>query len=184
MQQAMGSQDIIVYAGWKSFAWFVCGNACGKQSWSDCGFAIQLSHYPMVESAQMDRMVQTLYQFNQLVNRVFGLAITLGVAFVLVAHNTIRLQILSHKEEVKSPNCWSCTVFVCAPTFLYQAAWLLSAGISLGLCTWIMKGSQSLVNQIFTPYGINLQWRTFHTWEMVRTVLVVTCALGMGGARG
>lgn len=185
MQQAMGSQDIVSMLDENPLPDSFVVTPAENNPEAIAALQSELSHYPMVESAQMDKeWMQTLYQFNQLVNRVFWfLAITLGVAFVLVAHNTIRLQILSHKEEIEITKLLGAPSSFVRRPFLYQAAWqsLLSAGISLGLCTWIMKGSQSLVNQIFTPYGINLQWRTFHTWEMV-LVLVVTCALGMGGA--
>lgn len=59
-----------------------------------------LERLPMVESAGLDtEWMQTLYQINDFLHKIFWfLALTLSVAFVLVAHNTIRLQILSLKE--------------------------------------------------------------------------------------
>ncbi|QMT31797.1 permease-like cell division protein FtsX [Alysiella filiformis] len=144
-----------------------------------------LDKYPMVESTQMDReWMHTLYQLNHLLHQVFYfLAATLGLAFVLVAHNTIRLQILSHKEEIEITKLLGAPSSFVRRPFLYQAAWqsVLSAAISLALATWVMQVSQPLVNQIFKPYGINLAWRTFTPWE-IGAVLVLVCALGISGA--
>ena len=145
----------------------------------------EVEQFPMVESSQMDsEWMKTLYQVNDFVQKVFWfLAITLSLAFVLVAHNTIRLQILTHKEEIEITKLLGAPSSFVRRPFLYQAAWqsVLSAAISLGLSTWIMRTTQPLVKQIFEPYGINLAWRTFNVWEMV-LVLVVSCVLGMLGA--
>lgn len=145
----------------------------------------ELAQYPMVESAQMDQeWMQTLHRINTLVNKVFWfLAVTLGLAFVLVAHNTIRLQILSHKEEIEITKLLGAPSSFVRRPFLYQAAWqsVLSATISLILCSWVMKTTQPLVNQIFDPYGIKLQWRLFEPLEMAMVLLSV-CALGIIGA--
>ncbi|ULJ64867.1 permease-like cell division protein FtsX [Wielerella bovis] len=185
MQQAMGAQDIVSMLDENPLPDAFVVTPAENNPESIAALQDELSHYPMVESTQMDKeWMQTLYQFNKLVDKIFWfLAITLGLAFVLVAHNTIRLQILSHKEEIEITKLLGAPSSFVRRPFLYQAAWqsLLSAGISLALCTWIMKASQPLVTQIFAPYGINLQWRTFNVWEIV-LVLLLTCALGMGGA--
>ena len=185
MQQAMGGQDIGAMLDENPLpdAFIVTPKENNPQAIA----ALQedLSHYPMVESAQMDKeWMQTLYQFNQLVNKVFWfLAVTLGLAFVLVANNTIRLQILTHKEEIEITKLLGAPSSFVRRPFLYQAAWesLLASGMSLGLCTLVMQTSQPLVNQIFQPYGINLQWRTFTPSEMT-VVLLVVCLLGIMGA--
>ena len=144
-----------------------------------------LAAYPMVESTQLDQeWMQTLYRLNTLANQIFWfLAVTLGFAFVLVAHNTIRLQILSRKEEIEITKLLGAPSSFVRRPFLYQAAWqgLLSALLSLGLCTWLMAQTRPLITQIFQPYGINLQWRTFYWWETV-SVLIVVCLLGIAGA--
>ena len=144
-----------------------------------------LAAYPMVESTQLDQeWMQTLYRLNTLANQIFWfLAITLGFAFVLVAHNTIRLQILSRKEEIEITKLLGAPSSFVRRPFLYQATWqsLLSALLSLILCTWLMAQTRPLITQIFQPYGINLQWRTFYWWETV-SVLIVVCLLGIAGA--
>ena len=148
----------------------------------------EVEQFPMVESSQMDsEWMKTLYQVNDFVQKVFWfLAITLSLAFVLVAHNTIRLQILTHKEEIEITKLLGAPSSFVRRPFLYQAAWqsVLSAAISLGLSTWIMRTTQPLVKQIFEPYGINLAWRGFTPQEML-IVLVGVCALGhFGGVVG
>lgn len=144
-----------------------------------------LSRYPMVESAQMDKeWMQTLYRINRFTEQVFWfLAVTLSLAFVLVAHNTIRLQILSHKEEIEITKLLGAPSSFVRRPFLYQAAWqsVLSAAVSLALCGWLMNHTRPLVAQIFQPYGISLQWRGFYLWEML-LVLLTVCLLGIGGA--
>lgn len=144
-----------------------------------------VEQFPMVQSSQMDsEWMKTLYQLNDLVQKVFWfLAMTLSLAFVLVAHNTIRLQILTHKEEIEITKLLGAPSSFVRRPFLYQAAWqsLLSAVISLGLTTWVMKSSQPLVAQIFEPYGIKLLWRGFTVQEMA-VVLAGVCALGILGA--
>ena len=145
----------------------------------------EVEQFPMVESSQMDsEWMKTLYQVNDFVQKVFWfLAITLSLAFVLVAHNTIRLQILTHKEEIEITKLLGAPSSFVRRPFLYQAAWqsVLSAASSLGLSTWIMRTTQPLVKQIFEPYGINLAWRGFTPQEML-IVLVGVCALGILGA--
>ncbi|UOP04247.1 permease-like cell division protein FtsX [Conchiformibius kuhniae] len=144
-----------------------------------------LAQYPMVEQAQMDQeWMQTLYRVNDLVKKVLWfLAVTLSVAFVLVAHNTIRLQILSHKEEIEITKLLGAPSSFVRRPFLYQAVWqgVLSVVVSLLLCAWVLQAVRPLVNQIFKPYGINLQWRTFEMWE-IAAVFAGVCALGVVGA--
>ncbi|EGV35147.1 permease-like cell division protein FtsX [Neisseria weaveri] len=144
-----------------------------------------LSELPMVESAKLDtEWMQTLYQMNDFLHRIFWfLAVTLSVAFVLVAHNTIRLQILSRKEEIEITKLLGAPASFIRRPFLYQAAWqsVLSVIVSLGLCAWLIRVSQPLVQRIFTPYGLNIEWRFFHIWE-IAAVLLVVAALGIAGA--
>ena len=144
-----------------------------------------LSKMPMVESAKLDaEWMQTLYQVNDFVRKIFYfLAVTLSLAFVLVAHNTIRLQILSRKEEIEITKLLGAPSSFIRRPFLYQAAWqsLLAAVVSLGLTAWLMSASKPLVGQIFKPYGLNIEWRFFYFWEVLLVLLVVT-GLGIAGA--
>ena len=185
MQQAMGNQDIVSMLDENPLPDAFVVTPARNQPATIAALQADLARYPMVESTQMDEeWMQTLYQFNQFVNRILWfLAVTLGVAFVLVAHNTIRLQILSSKEEIEITKLLGAPSSFVRRPFLYQAAWqsVLSGVISLALCVWLIEVSRPLVQKIFAPYGINLAWRTFNVWEMV-LVLVVSCVLGMLGA--
>lgn len=144
-----------------------------------------LGGLPMVENADMDaEWMRTLYQINAFLHQVFWfLATTLGVAFALVAHNTIRLQILSHREEIEITKLLGAPAAFIRRPFLYLAVWqsLLAAVLSLGLCLWLIRESQPLVGALFQPYGVQLQWRFFTPLE-IAAVLAVVCGLGMLGA--
>ncbi|MDK4679423.1 permease-like cell division protein FtsX [Kingella negevensis] len=185
MQKAMGSQDIVSMLDENPLPDAFVVTPLENKPEVISALQSEAAHFPMVESAQMDKeWMQTLYQFNRLMNQIFWfLAITLGVAFVLVAHNTIRLQILSSKEEIEITKLLGApSAFVRRP-FLYQAAFqsFWAVVISLCLCTWVMLATQPVVSQIVQPYGINLQWRAFTLWEMVM-ITVVVVVLGMTGA--
>ena len=144
-----------------------------------------LAKLPMAESATMDtEWVQTLYQINEFIRKILWfLAVTLGMAFVLVAHNTIRLQILSRKEEIEITKLLGAPASFIRRPFLYQAFWqsVFSSAVSLGLSAWLLSQVRPLADAIFKPYGLNIGWRFFTFGE---TALVFGCvsALGILGA--
>ena len=145
----------------------------------------QLAQLPMVESVKMDaEWTQTLYQINQFIHRLLWfLGMTLGLTFALVAYNTIRLQILSHREEIEITKLLGAPASFIRRPFLYLAVWqsLLAAAISIGLCFWLNQLTRPLINAILQPYGVNMIWRFFNLREILITLLVVY-ALGMLGA--
>ena len=186
LQQSMGAQDLVSMLDDNPLPdVFIVTPDAGTAPDAMQVLQHDLSELPMVEAARLDtEWMQTLYQINAFLHRIFWfLAITLSVAFVLVAHNTIRLQILSRKEEIEITKLLGAPASFIRRPFLYQAAWqsLLSAAISIGLCAWLMRASQPLINQIFRPYGLNIEWRFFHAWEILMVLAVVT-ALGISGA--
>ena len=186
LQQSMGAQDLVSMLDDNPLPdVFIVTPDAGTAPEAMQILQQDLSELPMVETARLDtEWMQTLYQINAFLHRIFWfLAITLSVAFVLVAHNTIRLQILSRKEEIEITKLLGAPASFIRRPFLYQAAWqsLLSAAISIGLCAWLMRASQPLINQIFRPYGLNIEWRFFHAWEILMVLAVVT-ALGISGA--
>lgn len=140
---------------------------------------------PRVESATMDtEWVHTLYQINEFIHKILWfLAVTLGMAFVLVAHNTIRLQILSRKEEIEITKLLGAPASFIRRPFLYQAVWqsVFSAWVSLGLCAWLLNTVRPMVDAIFKPYAINIGWRFFTLGETM-LVLGFVVALGIFGA--
>ncbi|UOO81994.1 permease-like cell division protein FtsX [Uruburuella testudinis] len=186
LQQSMGGQDLVSMLDENPLPdVFIVTPDAGTAPSAIQALQQDLADLPMVEAAKLDtEWMQTLYQINDFVHKIFWfLAITLSVAFVLVAHNTIRLQILSRKEEIEITKLLGAPASFIRRPFLYQAAWqsVLSAAISIGLCAWLMRASQPLISQIFRPYGLNIEWRFFHAWEIL-TVLAVVTALGIAGA--
>lgn len=144
-----------------------------------------IAKLPRVESATMDtEWVQTLYRINEFIRKILWfLSLTLGMAFVLVAHNTIRLQILSRKEELEITKLLGAPASFIRRPFLYQAMWqsIFSAAVSLGLSAWLLAEVRPLVDAIFKPYGLNIGWR-FFTFSEVSLVFGFVIALGVFGA--
>lgn len=186
LQTSMGEQDIVSILDSNPLpdAFVVSPKPGGTPSEMQA-LRQDLAKLPMVESAQLDtEWMQTLYQIDDFVQKVLAfLSVTLSVAFVLVAHNTIRLQILSRKEEIEITKLLGAPSSFIRRPFLYQAVWqsLLAAGLSLVLCAWLIHATQPLVAQIFRPYGLNIEWRFFHTWEWL-SVCGIVAALGIAGA--
>ena len=186
LQTSMGEQDIVSMLDSNPLpdAFVVSPKPGGTPSEMQA-LRQDLAKLPMVESAQLDtEWMQTLYQIDDFVQKVLAfLSVTLSVAFVLVAHNTIRLQILSRKEEIEITKLLGAPSSFIRRPFLYQAVWqsLLAAGLSLALCAWLIHTTQPLVAQIFRPYGLNIEWRFFHTWEWL-SVCGIVAALGIAGA--
>ena len=144
-----------------------------------------ITKLPRVESATMDtEWAQTLYRINEFIRKILWfLSLTLGMAFVLVAHNTIRLQILSRKEELEITKLLGAPASFIRRPFLYQAMWqsIFSAAVSLGLSAWLLAEVRPLVDAIFKPYGLNIGWR-FFTFSEVSLVFGFVIALGVFGA--
>ena len=186
LQTSMGEQDIVSMLDSNPLpdAFVVSPKPGGTPSEMQA-LRQDLAKLPMVESAQLDtEWMQTLYQIDDFVQKVLAfLSVTLSVAFVLVAHNTIRLQILSRKEEIEITKLLGAPSSFIRRPFLYQAVWqsLLAAGLSLALCAWLIHATQPLVAQIFRPYGLNIEWRFFLTWEWL-SVCGIVAALGIAGA--
>lgn len=186
LQKSMGNQDLVSMLDENPLPdVFVVTPKEGLPPEQIKAVQADLAQFPMAESAQLDaEWMQTLYRVNEFVSAVFYfLAVTLSLAFVLVAHNTIRLQILGRKEEIEITKLLGAPSSFIRRPFLYQAAWqsLLAAGVSLVLCAGLVSRVKPLVEQIFKPYGLNIEWRFFSFPEIFLVLLLVT-ALGMGGA--
>ena len=106
-----------------------------------------------------------------------------GWLCVLVAHNTIRLQILAQKEAIEITKLLGAPSSFVRRPFLYQTWWqgMLAVGLSLGLCAWLMAQTRPLLSQMFAPYGINLAWRFFNAQELIVIVLLMS-VLAVAGA--
>lgn len=145
----------------------------------------ELGTLPMVDQASVDaEWAQTIQKIVRLLNQLtLFLAITLSLAFVLVAHNTIRLQILSKKEEIEVTKLLGASSSFIRRPFLYQAIWqgIFSSLLSLILCSWIVSGAQRLFAEAFSAYGVVFQWRFFTVAEVI-VVFVMVSLLGVLGA--
>lgn len=185
LQRSMGNQDLVSMLDSNPLpdAFTVTPQAGSPEELT--ALQTQLEQLPMVESVKMDaEWMQTLYQINQFIHQLLWfLAITLGLAFALVAYNTIRLQILSHREEIEITKLLGAPASFIRRPFLYLAIWqsLLAAAISIGLCYWLNYQTQPLLSAILQPYGVHVVWRFFNLWEILAIMLVV-CGLGMLGA--
>ena len=186
LQTSMGEQDIVSMLDSNPLpdAFVVSPKPGGTPSEMQA-LRQDLAKLPMVESAQLDtEWMQTLYQIDDFVQKVLAfLSVTLSVSFVLVAHNTIRLQILSRKEEIEITKLLGAPASFIRRPFLYQAMWqsILSAAVSLGLCGWLLSAVRPLVDAIFKPYGLNIGWRFFYPGE-IALVFGFVVALGILGA--
>lgn len=186
LQQAFQGQDLVSMLDTNPLPdAFVITPKDGATPEEQTALRADLAALPKAESVQMDaEWMQTLFQINEFVHQVFRfLVITLGAALVLVAYNTSRLQILSRREEIEITKLLGAPASFIRRPFLYQAVWqsLLAAGLSLALCAWLIHATQPLVAQIFRPYGLNIEWRFFHTWEWL-SVCGIVAALGIAGA--
>lgn len=185
LQQSMGGQDLVSMLESNPLpdAFTVTPKVETPAQLDD--LQAQLAQLPLVESVKMDaEWTQTLFQINQFIHQLLWfLGITLGLTFALVAYNTIRLQILSHREEIEITKLLGAPGSFIRRPFLYLATWqsLLAAAISIGLCFWLNQLTRPLVNAILQPYGVNMSWRFFNLHEIL-IILLVVYALGMLGA--
>lgn len=137
----------------------------------------QLSELPMVQIVQIDtQWAETLFHIMTVFERLtLFLAVTLSLAFVLVSHNTIRLQILAHKDEIEITRLLGAPASFIRRPFLYQAALqgVLSCSLSLLICVWIATEIEPLFNQIIGQYNMVLTWRFFNTVELLLLIFVI-----------
>ena len=172
MQQSMGEQDLVSMLDENPLPdAFVLTPKAELNPNQLQALQADLGGLPMVDLAQMDaQWMQTLHRINHVVHQlVWFLAITLCLAFVLVAHNTIRLQILSQKEEIEITKLLGAPSSFIRRPFLYQAWWqgCLALLISLGLCWYLIRLSTPMLQALFAPYGLQLTWRFFTLPELL-----------------
>ena len=186
MQQSMGEQDLVSMLDENPLPdAFVLTPKAELNPNQLQALQADLSRLPMVDLAQMDaQWMQTLHRINHVVHQlVWFLAITLCLAFVLVAHNTIRLQILSQKEEIEITKLLGAPSSFIRRPFLYQAWWqgCLALLISLGLCWYLIRFSTPMLQNLFAPYGLQLTWRFFTPPELL-ILLALMSVLAVFGA--
>ena len=186
MQQSMGEQDLVSMLDENPLPdAFVLTPKAELNPNQLQTLQADLGGLAMVDLAQMDaQWMQTLHRINHVVHQlVWFLAITLCLAFVLVAHNTIRLQILSQKEEIEITKLLGAPSSFIRRPFLYQAWWqgCLALLISLGLCWYLIRFSTPMLQNLFAPYGLQLTWRFFTQPELL-ILLALMSVLAVFGA--
>ncbi len=186
MQQSMGEQDLVSMLDENPLPdAFVLTPKAELNPNQLQALQADVGGLPMVDLAQMDaQWMQTLHRINHVIHQlVWFLAITLCLAFVLVAHNTIRLQILSQKEEIEITKLLGAPSSFIRRPFLYQAWWqgCLALLISLGLCWYLIRLSTPMLQNLFAPYGLQLTWRFFTPPELL-ILLALMSVLAVFGA--
>lgn len=106
--------------------------------------------------------VQTLYRINEFIRRFCGSIVTLGMAFVLVAHSHHpACKSSTARRGWKSPSCWVPLHFIRRLSFIRQCGVTFSPPPSkAGLSAWLSARSTAAGGRaIFKPYGLNIGWR-------------------------
>ena len=146
----------------------------------------ELSGLPMVESAQFDASwAKRLYGMVELVRHLtLFLGAALGLALVLVTHNTIRMQILAHRDEIEVSKLIGASDNFIRRPFLYHALWqgVLAGLIAWGLTSWLVATANPAVREFAQLYNERLELRTLSPLELL-AMLAATGVLAMLGAR-
>ncbi len=145
----------------------------------------QARKWPMVEHVQLDsewaRRLDAALNVGQIL--VSLLAALLAVALVAVTFNTIRLQILTRRDEIEVSKLIGATNPFIRRPFLYFGA---LQGLAGGIAAWVIVGSAILVlniqlENLTTLYGsaFTLEWPDLRDTTFL---LVFASALGWLGA--
>ncbi|MBQ9258981.1 MAG: permease-like cell division protein FtsX [Neisseriaceae bacterium] len=177
MQNTLGNADIVSLLDENPLpdAFSVTPNTTDPKAVEDLRSKIE--QLPQVESAQMDaQWLQTLHDIKEFARQILWfLSITLGLAFVLVTHNTTRLQTLARKEEIEITRLLGAPASFVRRPFVYFALWqgLLSMVIGLVLAGIIQSTFAPKLTEMFAPYGIHPEWRFFNAQELFLVLLIV-----------
>ncbi|MBQ9182879.1 MAG: permease-like cell division protein FtsX [Neisseriaceae bacterium] len=177
MQNTLGNADIVSLLDENPLpdAFSVTPNTTDPKAVEDLRSKIE--QLPQVESAQMDaQWLQTLHDIKEFARQILWfLSITLGLAFVLVTHNTTRLQTLARKEEIEITRLLGAPASFVRRPFVYFALWqgLLSMVIGLILAGIIQSTFAPKLTEMFAPYGIQPEWRFFNAQELFLVLLIV-----------
>ena len=147
--------------------------------------AVQLKALPGVEYVQVDSAwVQRLSALlNVLRMALLFLAATLGVVVVAVVFNTIRLQVMTQREEIEVSRLVGATNgFICRP-FYYSGALLgLAAGaLALGAVGLGLRPLNVAIAEFARLYASEFQLLPLG-WLLTVTLLLISAALGLFGA--
>jgi cell division transport system permease protein len=147
--------------------------------------AVQLKALPGVEYVQVDsawvKRLAALMNVARLVLLV--LAITLGVVVVAVVFNTIRLQVMTQREEIEVSRLVGATdAFICRP-FYYSGALLgLCAGaLALGAVALMLQPLNTAIAEFARLYASEFQLVPLSPFGIL-PLLTISTLLGLVGA--
>jgi cell division transport system permease protein len=146
----------------------------------------ELSGLPMVESAQFDASwAKRLYSMVELGRKLtWFLGGVLGLALMLVTHNTIRMQILARRDEIEVSKLIGASDSFIRRPFMYHALWqgLLAALAAWGLTSWLAFIANPAIRDFARLYNEQVSLRSLQPQEL--GILIATAALlAMIGAR-
>lgn len=145
----------------------------------------EIAQWPRVAHVQLDsqwaRRLEAALRLGRLV--VLVLAALLGVALVAVTFNTIRLQILTRRDEIEVARLIGATRSFIRRPFLYSGAVQAAAG---GVAAWLVLTTVvALLNhalaELGESYGIALRLAPL-SWQDSASLLAFAAALGWIGA--
>jgi cell division transport system permease protein len=141
----------------------------------------ELQQWPGVELAQVDaKWIKRLYSLLELGKKaILVLASLLGFALVAIIGNTIRLQILTHREEIEVSKLIGATDTFIRRPFLYAGAFY---GLGGGVAAWLLlAGAIQLFNysiaDIAAQYASTFQL-VLPDWKV--TLGMIATAVGLG----
>lgn len=161
----------------------------GFQNVSDAGqvdaLAAQLKALPGVEYVQVDSAwVKRLAALMHVLRlALLFLAATLGVVVVAVVFNTIRLQVMTQREEIEVCRMFGATdAFICRP-FYYMGALLgVTAGaIALGVVALALQPLNSAVADFARLYASEFRLVPLD-FSSTAALLAISASLGLLGA--
>lgn len=147
--------------------------------------AAELKQLPEVALVQLDSLwVQRLEAFLRLgAVLVTLLAVALGVGMIAVTFNTVRLQILTQRDEIELTALIGGTRSYARRPFLYQGALmgLASGGVALGLVTGALHVLNAEVERLAATYGSSFQLGLPPAGDLTAMLALAVC-LGWVGA--
>lgn len=145
----------------------------------------QMQQWPGVELAQVDaNWVKRLYALLELGKKtILVLAAILGFAMIAIIGNTIRLQIVTQREEIEVSKLIGATDRFIRRPFLYAGAFY---GLGGGIAAWaILVGVIGLFNysvaEVSTLYASNFRLG-FPAFGVTATIIASAVILGLLGS--
>jgi len=145
----------------------------------------EMQQWPGVELAQVDASwIKRLYSLLELGKKaILVLASLLGFALIAIIGNTIRLQILTHREEIEVSKLIGATDSFIRRPFLYAGALY---GLGGGLAAWLLLAGVVLlfnysVADIAQQYASNFRLG-LPDWQINLALIVSAIGLGWIGS--